>query len=125
MTIGILLTGSIKRPRMVISTSIAISYGGDVFRPLGVLCFLYHHFAQKAVGKTCRCLHLDVASYRRSCHSRCREVQSFVLRGAPDPLGAGFVSPFNHYFYVASYVFLVARDLYFPLSCHQDLKSTG
>src|ERR1035438_1592069 len=59
---------------------------------MGISCyfpFLYHHFAQQAVGKTTGHDYWRVASHLGS--GRSCEVQGFVVRGAADPLGAGFV----------------------------------
>src|ERR1700758_3953025 len=101
MTIGILLTGSIKSPRIVISTSTSTSSGCAA-----VLRFLYHQFAYETVGKTCCGPHGDVGSYLGiGCFRGC-EVQGFVLSGAADPLVAGFVAAFNHYLGNCSYVLL-------------------
>src|SRR5258708_13086738 len=100
MTIGIFETGSIKRPRMVISTSTSTSFDCAVLR-VGcavALRFLYHQFAYQAVGKTCCGPHRDVGSYLGSGGFRGGEVQGFVLACAPDALRAGLLPAFHHSF---------------------------
>src|SRR5260370_4986109 len=118
MTIGILLTGSIKRPRIVISTSTSTSPGCAA-----VLRFLYHHFAYKTVGKADRRPHRDVGSYLGSGDFGGGEVQGFVLGGAADPLVAGLVAAFNHYFRDCSYVFLVTCGLNLTVSSVEDVET--
>src|SRR5437588_124086 len=98
MTIGIFETGSIKRPRMVISTSMRTpSTAGCAL--LGCLRFLYHQFAEERVGKAGGGSHWDVVSnfYFGSGGLGGGEIQGFVLGCAAHPLGAGFVAAFNHY----------------------------
>src|SRR5580700_4712599 len=98
ITIGIFDTGSINKPRIVISTSIVTSRTPSSFCVPAVLRFLYPHFAYQAVGKAGRDPRWDVASHLGSGRFRRRKVQRLVLRSAADPLPAGFISPLNHYF---------------------------
>src|SRR5579863_1500754 len=98
ITIGILLTGSIIRPRIIISTSIVTS------RKL----FLYHQFADQAVGETPRHSHLRVGTRFENARRISGEVQRLILRGAADPLAARPVITFNHYFKIHPDVLLIS-----------------
>src|SRR5579871_518549 len=117
ITIGILLTGSIINPRIVISTSI--------WRDLhpGAEASLYHQFTSQTVGKTARHQYLLVASHLRTDAIRSREVERLILRCPPNPLRLGFISNFNHHFRYRSYVFLVAINLDIALFSHQYVQA--
>src|SRR5712692_866660 len=72
---------------------------------------LYHHLPQKAVGKTPGGNHRDIATQNGREAFRSLKIQDFVLRGPADPLPAGVVSPFNHYFSNLSEMSLVPPPL--------------
>src|SRR5580698_5565941 len=104
ITMGMFVTGSIKSPRIFISTSIVISY------------FLYHHFAYQAVGKASSGKRGSIAA-NSGCHAlRGDEIEHLILRSPADPLSAGFVLPFNHDFNNRAEMPLIASLLDFALS---------
>src|SRR5579864_6828622 len=111
ITMGMLVTGSIMRPRIFISTSI---------------CPLYHHFAQQAVGKTACNPHGGVAANHgvRSVRSG-RKVQHLILGGATAPLIADFISAFNHHFNNVSDMALIPPFLDIALALHENSQTTG
>src|SRR5437764_2915289 len=87
MTIGMLVTGSIIKPRIFISTSIpALYFGSD------------YHFSYQAIGKTCRDAHIGVTADGRFHCRRRHEIQRLVLSGTTHPLSTRIVPGFNHYF---------------------------
>src|SRR5436305_2033658 len=87
ITIGILVTGSIIKPRIFISTSIRPSY------------FSLHHIHQTLTDERIRARtrhqHRQVLAQERWRSLRVREIQYTVLRGPPDPLAERFVAPFH------------------------------
>src|SRR5438270_12691068 len=80
MTIGMLVTGSIIKPRIFISTSIPTLYFGSDY-----------HFSYQAIGKTCRDAHIGVAADGRLDAWRHCEIERLILRGAADPLSTSIV----------------------------------
>ena len=143
ITMGMLVTGSIMSPRIFISTSIVapeehrfqiedfrlqISNSREISHlqskifnsEIALLRSLYHHFAQQAVGKTRGGNHRDIAAHFGTAPWRRCEIQRLVLRSAADPLAAGFVLPFNHYFKNLAHVSLVAPSLDLALPLLQD-----
>src|SRR5437868_224171 len=112
MTIGMLVTGSIIKPRIFISTSIpALYFGSD------------YHFSYQAIGKTCRDAHIGVAADRGFHCRRRREIQRLVLGGAADPLSASIVPGLNHYFSYFANMARVADLLYLALTIHQNSQA--
>src|SRR5208282_713114 len=131
MTIGVFATGSINKPRIVISTSIVSSRGSSLAksaidpRDCSRIFSLYHQFAHQAVRKTAGYAHRNVASRLRrgGClNPGGREIQRLILCGAADPLGAGLVVSLNHYFVNSSYIALVSGDLNLSLLRHQHFE---
>src|ERR1017187_7174111 len=99
---------------MVISTSM-----GNSCR----IPFLYHQFAQQAVGKTAGDADWSVASGFGICGWGSCEIQGFIVGSAPDVLCPGFVSTFNHYFTSCSDVSLVACGLNLALLRHEHFQA--
>src|SRR5580698_9151978 len=110
ITIGMFVTGSIKSPRIFISTSIVIS----------CLSFLYHHFARQAVGKTNRGAGGSIAPNGGREVFRGGEIEHLILRSPSDPLVSGFILPFNLDFKCLAEMPLIATllDLSLPLVHH-------
>src|SRR4051794_151489 len=109
ITMGILVTGSIIKPRIFISTSIpALYFGSD------------YHFSHKAIRKTCRDAHIGVTANGRLDAWRHCEIERLILRGAAHPLSASIIPRFNHYFSYFANVTRVADLLYLPLTLHED-----
>src|SRR6266849_652687 len=149
ITMGMFVTGSIMRPRIFISTSIATpgNFGFQIEdfrwvfsqhpRPTANLkskiydlkspfpCSLYHHFAQQAVGKTPGSHHGYITPQIGSGPRRYGEVQGFVLRSPANPLAPGFVLPFNHYFKNLAYMTLIPSPLDLPLLLQQNCEPAG
>ena len=87
--------------------------------------FLYHQFAEEAVGKTAGYEDGSVASGFGNCGWGGGEVQGFVVAGAADVLGSGIVLAFNHYFTVRADIFLVIDGLYFALFGHEHFQAVS
>src|ERR1700761_3209606 len=86
ITIGVLLAGSMTRPRIFISTSMANS---DALSPLD------HGLADKAVGKALGDPHRNIAP-RSGADEACRcEIDCLILRTPADDLAPLGVEPFN------------------------------
>src|ERR1700761_7806130 len=92
ITIGILLAGSMTRPRIFISTSINRLPGKAV---------------RIAVGDP----HRHVAARSRTNRLRSREVDGFVLRTASNDLATALVEPFNRCFQNLPYMVGIVRPL--------------
>src|SRR2546422_7539998 len=84
---------------------------------------LYHHLPQKAVGKTPGGNHRDIATQNGRKPFRSLKIQDFVLRGPADPLLAGVVLPFNHYFSNLSEMPLVPTPLDLALPFLQNREA--
>ena len=91
ITIGMLLAGSMTRPRIFISTSMVNSVGLD-------------RLADKAVGKALRDPHREIAARRGADRVRGREIDSLILRAAADYLAPLTVISFNGCFHYLPYV---------------------
>src|SRR4051794_6530973 len=83
ITMGMLVTGSIIRPRIFISTSIVSSWAqfpadsGILRRDASRLSPVHHH-ADEAIGKALRDLHADIRAVHRRDAMRGGEVQGLV-----------------------------------------------
>src|SRR3954449_5562146 len=87
ITMGILVTGSIIKPRIFISTSIlGPCFGSD------------YHFSNQTIREARSHSHIGVATDSRLKCLWSGEVQRFILRRTPHPLRPSFISGFNHYF---------------------------
>src|SRR3954469_23700904 len=111
-TMGMLVIGSIMRPRIFISTSI--------FAPVPIPSSLLHRswnaLASQAVRSRPRDQHIHILAYQGLIfpwrgQSRIDKVESLVLRGATDPLaGSGIIALHMHLFTCAD-VFGVTPQL--------------
>src|SRR5580765_3767584 len=108
-TIGMLVTGSIIKPRIFISTSIH--------------ALLLDQFAQKTVWKTPGNEHVNITAHGGNCTFRAGKVQGNVLRGTPNHLGPGLVFSFNHYFIDLADASFIVGSLYLALPLLQNLKT--
>src|SRR5438270_10581101 len=109
ITMGILVTGSIIKPRIFISTSIlGPCFGSD------------YHFSDQTVREACGDADIGVTPDRKLGLWRNSEIQGLVLRGATNPLSASFVSGFNHYFSYFADMPHIAGFLDLPLPLHKD-----
>src|SRR5579872_3942455 len=109
-----LVTGSIIRPRIFISTSTIhlrsrCSTTSASLR--GTRALSVHHLAYQAIWEALGHSHLGIASGRRKDRRVGRKIHRFVLRATSDNLPPGLVSTFNHYFQKFPDVFLVIRSL--------------
>src|SRR5438270_4577056 len=117
ITMGVLVTGSISKPRIFISTSIGApqkalpqrtrSHPAQSYTEQTLVCVRlhsalihswrnFHHLTDQAVGQGSRYTHWDVAAGHQTPAISRREVQRFVLGCPAEPLITGFVLPFNH-----------------------------
>src|SRR5580704_5895479 len=82
MTIGMLVTGSIIRPRIFISTS---------------MCLLHHGLTGERVRAAARHAHVDVLADElvRGLGAIMRKTQGAVARGASGPKAQRFMTPFD------------------------------
>src|SRR5713226_9669674 len=142
ITMGVLVTGSIKRPRILISTSIVTPWFPRVpLCPLWLKILRHyhrghpstslsagsgtqrknshHHLTQKAVGEGCGHAHRNIAARFEIDLFRRNEIQGLVLRGPPDPLLPRLVLPFHHYFKLLAFVLLISALLNRPLFFQQ------
>src|SRR4051812_9154369 len=107
ITMGILVTGSIIKPRIFISTSIpALCFGSD------------YHFSYQAIGETRGHAHISVAADQRLNGGWHGKIQRLVLCGAAHPLSTSIVPGFNHYFSYFADVARVADFLNLSLTLH-------
>src|ERR1700733_2927174 len=98
---GIFVTGSIRRPRIFISTSIAVSENAVSEKTL------YHHFAQKAVGKAAGHHYRHISTNIWLCVVADSEIKLLVLRCSPNPLASSFVLAFHHHLKRRPHIFLI------------------
>src|ERR1700679_862721 len=104
ITIGILLAGSMTRPRIFISTSMVNSLTRSPLRD---------GLADKAVGLAVGNPHRQIATGGGTDKVRSREIDRLVLRAATDHLAALTIKPFNGCFHDLSYMLGIIEPLYF------------
>src|SRR5271154_4330248 len=111
ITIGILLAGSMTRPRIFISTSMVTS----VMR-------LGDSLAHKAVGKALGDPYRHIAARSGMDRLRSREIDSLVLRAAAVHLAPLRVIPLNRCLHNLSYMVGIVRPLDLTLALHKHLQ---
>src|SRR5579872_6277836 len=90
---------------------------------LRVLCgsCFSHHLTDQTVRQGRGYTHWYVAAWLETLAGRRYEVQCLILRCPSEPLAAGFVPPFNHYFNCLTEMLLVSAlldlALFFQQSC--------
>src|SRR6202167_6315186 len=116
ITIGILVAGSMTRPRIFISTSMVNSLTRATLRD---------GLADKAVGVAVGNPHRNITSRSGTDQVRSREVDGLVLRAAANTLASLAVNSFNRRFHHFSYVPGVTSSLNFTLAVEEHLQTTA
>src|ERR1700722_6798399 len=116
ITIGILLAGSMTRPRIFISTSMVNSLTRSPLRD---------GLADKAVGLAAGNPHRHIAAGSGTDELRRGEIHRLILRAAADDLASLAIESFNGCFHDLSYMLGIVGSLNLPLTIEKLRQATA